>query len=469
MTPLYAAFVIGIPLLLLLVRRIASPPARQALYLTASYAFYLTFGWRFFAILLASSLFNYYWGAVVRGRPTSGVLWVGILANVALLSTFKYLPSLAALFAGSSDFGGRVAHLALPVGISFWTFQGLSYLIDQYREERLDPTLLEFLLYMGFAPTVLSGPICRLPELLPQLRHTTNATWDDVCVGARSVWVGMLMITLGRILGSGVSGRGVNWGFDHVGAQLSGADVWLLLVGYGFQLFFDFAGYSRVVIGAAQMFGIGLPENFRRPYLSPTPTAFWQRWHMSLSFWIRDYLFMPLATMRREVWWRNLALVVSMVVFGLWHKASLLFLVWGMYQGLLLLGHRLLQQWQRKRGQAAGGAWGSVFSWLITFAAINFAWIAFRAPDWQQASKLAGLALAPFSAQPSALSASFYLLVLGIVGTYFALEGLVTKLEPTRSLLTVLPVELRYVLYAGIFYFTVFHSAEPQTFIYLQF
>src|SRR5205814_8649622 len=143
---------------------------------------------------------------------------------------------------------------------------------DQYRQENLDPTLIEFMLYMGFAPTVLSGPICRLPELLPQFRENVSLSWDNVSTGARSIWIGLLMIAVARLFGGGISGQGINWGFDQTDGRLNTSDAWLLLAGYGFQLFFDFAGYSRVVIGLAGVFGIRLPENFRRPFLSPTPS-----------------------------------------------------------------------------------------------------------------------------------------------------------------------------------------------------
>jgi D-alanyl-lipoteichoic acid acyltransferase DltB (MBOAT superfamily) len=467
--PFYLALAVAVPILWLVARQVDSPRIRQALYLAASYAFYLSFGWRFFAILLASSLFNYYWGSVIRSQPTSGRLWIGVIANVALLSTFKYLPSVAGAFAETSEVANEVAHLALPIGISFWTFQALGYLIDQYREERLDPTLVEFLLFMSFAPTVLSGPICRLPDMLPQFRSSAKATWAEVREGAQSVWVGVLMIALGRLLGSGLSGHGVNWGFDHAVAPLSSADVWTLLVGYGFQIFFDFAGYSRVVIGIARMFGIVLPENFRKPYLSATPAIFWTRWHMSLSFWIRDYLFMPMATVRREVWWRNAMLVMSMVIFGLWHKASLLFLAWGTYQGLLLLAHRLYLQRQRRSGIMTASPLATAVSWVITFGAINFGWIMFRATDWTQARMLSASALTPFISRASTLSPSFYYLVIGLVGGYFLVEGLMARYGGDRPLLGRLPIELRYACYAGIFYLFVFHSTEPQAFIYSQF
>ncbi|HEV7993618.1 MAG TPA: MBOAT family O-acyltransferase [Gemmatimonadaceae bacterium] len=468
MSSLYVAFAVGIPILWLLTQRVESARVRQVLYLVASYAFYLSVGWRFFGILLASSLFNYAWGSVVRRKPTASVLWVGILANVLLLSTFKYLPALAGLFE-QSPIARSIAHLALPIGISFWTFQGLSYLFDQYRGENLDPTLVEFLLYMGFAPTVLSGPICRLPELLPQFRSAERGSWQNVAWGAQSIWIGVLMITVARYLGSGWNGQGVNWGFESLSGRLSSADTWVLLIAYGLQLFFDFAGYSRVVIGLAMLFGIRLPENFRRPFLSPTPAVFWTRWHITLSFWIRDYLFLPIATMRREVWWRNTMLVASMVIFGLWHKASLLFLLWGTYQGLLLLAHRLIQQWQRRTKRSVKGPVGTALSWLVTFAAITLGWILFRARDWNQAGSLLASALNPFSGRPSALPSDFYALVAIVAVGYVLLEWLTERLRGEGDMLSWLPIELRYLGYATIFYFTVFHSAEPQSFIYFQF
>ena len=469
MTRLYAACIVGVPLLWLLVRATRSVRGRQLLFLVASYLFYLSFGWRFFAILLASTLFNFAWGGAIRRQPTTGRLWIGIVANVSLLSVFKYLPTAAAPFADTSAVASSVAHLALPIGISFWTFQGLSYLFDQYRQENLDPTLIEFMLYMGFAPTVLSGPICRLPELLPQFRENVSPSWNNVSAGARSVWIGLLMIALARLFGSGLSGQGINWGFDQTTARLSTSDAWLLLVGYGFELFFDFAGYTRVVIGLAGMFGILLPENFRRPFLSPTPSVFWTRWHMTLSFWIRDYLFMPLATMRREIWWRNTMLVVSMVVFGLWHKASVLFLLWGTYQGLLLLAHRLIQQWQRRnRVQLSGRMWTSL-SWLVTFTAITLGWIMFRAQDWAQAGRLLRATLVPSFSHAALLPTDLYVLIIGVAVAYFVLARFEERLEPDRSVLTTIPLELRYLCYAGIAYFTLFRSAEPQSFIYFQF
>ncbi len=298
--------------------KVRSRGARQAILLIGSYALYATWGLWFAAVLLASTVMNFLLGQWLRRKPSALVLWIGIVCNLLLLGSFKYLPE----FADSVGSLHLFSHIALPLGISFWTFQAMSYLFDLYRGEELDPSFLEFALYMAFFPVAISGPICRLPDMLPQFRSEDLVPRSDVMRGISRIATGALMMQLGQLLGRGIlNAGGINAGFDKL-TRWSGPDVWCLAFGYGLQLFFDFAGYSHVAIGAAKMLGFTVPENFARPFASTTPSIFWTRWHMSLSFWIRDYVFLPLATLRREIWWRNLALVISMVLFGIWHKAT---------------------------------------------------------------------------------------------------------------------------------------------------
>src|SRR5437667_2082297 len=327
-----------------------STKGRQILLLAVSYLFYANWGIGFLSILIISSLMNYTWGCALRRKATAPRLWIGIALNLLPLAFFKYLPVLLELGpAGSWEYDlGR--QIVLPVGMSFWTFQGLSYLFDIYFEEELDPSLLEFCLYMAFWPTVLSGPICRLPSMLPQFRQLSPFGWDDLSAGSLRFVQGVIMkFVLAQILGSGWQpGEGIAAGFDQIKGGWGGVDVWLLGIGFGFLLFFDFAGYSHMVIGTARIFGIRLQENFDRPLLSTTPSMFWTRWHMSLSFWIRDYLFVPMAMQRRGMGWRNFCLLLSMVIFGLWHKGSALLMFWGAYHGFLLIFHRAWQQLHRR-------------------------------------------------------------------------------------------------------------------------
>jgi D-alanyl-lipoteichoic acid acyltransferase DltB (MBOAT superfamily) len=409
---------------LALLRKLSSVLARQLALLAGSYLLYLTWSRWFLAVLLVSTVANYFLGNWARRRPHWPALTSGILLNLVLLSTFKYLPPIAVALPFSSL--QRFAHLALPLGMSFWTFQAISYLFDQFQGEELDPTFLEFALYMAFFPVAISGPICRMQEMLPQFRSSQKVPWSKVERGFQRIATGVLMMQLARLLGQGIlSGDGVNGGFDFA-TRWSGADVWCLAIGYGLQLFFDFAGYSHIAIGAAQMLGFTVPENFDLPFQATSPSAFWTRWHMSLSFWIRDYVFLPLAVVRREMWWRNAVLVFSMLLFGVWHKATVLFVLWGCYHGVLLILHRQAQGLQRRfHWEPSTQVWEAA-SWFVTTGLISLGWIFFRAATLIQVKQMFLAVLSPASYGSHFLSGSLYFLVAGLAAGY-AIVVLVAK------------------------------------------
>jgi alginate O-acetyltransferase complex protein AlgI len=403
--------------------KVRSRIARQVVLLITSYALYLTWTPWFTAVLLTSVIMNFLVGKWLRRNPAWLPLLAGIVLNLALLSSFKYLPELAIYSPLSSI--ERLSRLALPLGISFWTFQALSYLFDLYRNEELDPSLLEFALYMAFFPVTISGPVCRMPEMLPQFRSLETTPRRDLLRGFRRIATGFLMMQLGKLLGQGIlAGDGIRNGFDQV-TRWSGPDVWCLAFGYGLQIFFDFAGYTHIALGAARALGFTVPENFERPFESTNPSIFWTRWHMSLSFWIRDYVFFPLATLRREIWWRNLALIVSMIVFGLWHRGSLLFLLWGGYHGVILVLHRQVQQLERRFNWEPPPRLWTALSWVVTIALINLGWIFFRAGVLTQAGQMLSAVLSPTSYSAHFLSPSLYFLVavLGVGYTLVRLAG----------------------------------------------
>ena len=410
--------------------RVTSRGARQLTLLAGGYALYCSWSFWFTAVLLSSTIANFLLGKWLQRSPGRAALSTGILLNLALLSSFKYLPPLAI----ASPFASleRFAHLALPLGISFWTFQAMSYLFDLYRGEELDPSFLEFALYMVFFPVAISGPICRLPDMLPQFRSRNIVRTEQIGRGLARIATGVLMMQFARLLGQGIlSGDGITSGFDRL-HHWTGPDVWCLAIGFGLQLFFDFAGYSHIAIGAAMALGFVVPENFARPFASVTPSIFWTRWHMSLSFWIRDYVFLPLAMVRREHWWRNLVLVISMVLFGLWHGATILFLLWGCYHGVLLLLHRQVQQLQFRFNWNSPSSWWNPFSWLVTMALISLGWILFRATSLAQATQMLRAVLSPGTYSSHVLSASLYLLVL-LLATGYAVVLLITDAIETES------------------------------------
>lgn len=396
--------------------KVRSRPIRLATILIASYALYLMWGVRFAAVLPASTAMNYLLGKWLRRNRSGAILFVGICLNLALLSAFKYLPEAAVHLPFSSL--QRFAHLALPLGISFWTFQAMSYLFDVYQGDDVDPSFFEFALYMVFFPVTISGPVCRMSEMLPQFRSESATRWDDIAYGCRRIATGVLMMQLAKLLGQGIlAGDGIVSGFDRV-ANWSGPDVWCLAFGYGLQLFFDFAGYSHIAIGAARALGFTIPENFARPFESTSPSIFWTRWHMSLSFWIRDYVFFPLMRLRREAWWRNLSLLIAMVLFGLWHKASILFLLWGTYHGLLLLLHRLVEGLQRRFDWTPPAIPWTVLSWVSTISLMNVGWIFFRTNSLHQAHQMLAAILSPAAYEVHFLTGSLYWLVVALAAGY---------------------------------------------------
>jgi alginate O-acetyltransferase complex protein AlgI len=344
-----------------------------------------------------------------------------------LLATFKYVPGIAVSIPVASL--QKFSHLVLPLGISFWTFQAMSYLFDLYRGEELDPSLVEFALYMAFFPVVISGPICRLPDMLPQFRSELPPSRHDIGRGLCRIATGLLMMQIAQLLGKGIlSGQGINAGFDQVKGW-SGPDVWCLALGYSLQIFFDFAGYSHLAIGAARMLGFVVPENFARPFASTTPSVFWTRWHMSLSFWIRDYVFLPLAMWRREEWWRNFCLLIAMVLFGIWHKGTFLFVLFGCYHGVLLILHRQAQQVQRRFSWTPSGRAWMGFSWILTMALISLGWIFFRANSLAQSGAMSWALLSPANYSRHVLHQSLYLLVLSLAVSYAVVLVVIDALD----------------------------------------
>ena len=471
-SPLYLLFVAIVWLAALACRW---SNARNILLLVASYVFYASWGGiPFLALLIASTWINFALGAMLRRNNTSGMLWLGLGFNLVLLGTFKYLPAFSTAFMAGSGTDAMVRTWVLPAGISFWTFQTMSYLIDIYREDDEKPTLLEFSLYVSFWPTVLSGPITRVGELIPQFRENLRPGWEDIATGIRSMITGLFFkLVLAKLLNDGIAqGEGIATGWDQIATGWGAPDVWLLAIGFGFQLFFDFAGYSLIVIGTARLFGIQLPQNFNRPYLSAAPSVFWTRWHMSLSFWIRDYVFLPLATSRREVWWRNLALVASMMIFGMWHGATLLFLAWGTYHGLLLAGHRVVQAWNRRHAAAVPPAVMTAASWLATFALISLGWIFFRAHSWAQAMEMFRAVVTPGAYRVHVVKPNAYVVTTLIVVGYLVTAALLPRVaegmkrSPWANRLVWL---LSPAFYAVLMLLIVVYSHEQSAFVYLQF
>jgi D-alanyl-lipoteichoic acid acyltransferase DltB (MBOAT superfamily) len=342
----------------------------------ASYAFYMSWNPRFGVLLLLSTMVDYVVGLRLGRSEAPGrrraLLLVSVTVNLGILGFFKYgrfFAESVAPVVGRSD--AVFMDVILPVGISFYTFQSLSYSIDVYRgTQRPCASLLDFMLYVAFFPQLVAGPIVRSGDFLPQMRARPPVPGPLVEDALARIAMGFVK----KVVLADTLGEYVDQVFGHVGV-LGGWNAVLATYAYAFQIYFDFSGYSDIAIGVAQLFGVRLPENFARPYLATSPREFWQRWHMSLSTWLRDYLYVPLGGNRRGAARMYVNVLLTMLLGGLWHGASWNFVAWGGFHGVLLAIERAMG-----RGRtAAPGAWRTWIGRAVTFNLICVGWILFRA------------------------------------------------------------------------------------------
>ena len=331
-------------------------------------------------LLPATACLNYALTQEMRrheGRPRKLILTATVLADLGVLAYFKYATFLLNDVVGamlSTNFS--IGSIALPVGISFYTFQAISYAVDVYKRKFTmdDITLLEYCFYLTFFPLLLAGPITRAKNLLPRLRRNQQAS-------SRMVWTGLWLIMLGLVKKNMISdyiGQFTTWVFDAP-QTFSGFENLAAMLGYPVQIYFDFSGYSDLSIGCAAILGFWLPDNFRFPYRSLSLTEFWRRWHISLSTWFRDYVYIPLGGNRKGTWRMYLNNFLTMLVAGLWHGASWMFVVWGALHGIGLAVHKFFS---RQLGMSIPRTpWGNALSWLVTYVYVCFAWTFFRAKD----------------------------------------------------------------------------------------
>ena len=338
----------------------------------ASAVFYGWWDWRFLSLLATSILVDYLIGrrlAVAQApRRRKALLSLSLGVNLGLLGYFKYagffVESFRSAF-GLGDAGGFDAfYIILPVGISFYTFQTLSYTIDVYRG-RLQPTesLLDFAAFVSFFPQLVAGPIERASRLLPQFAHTRSFSAEAASDGLRQFVWGLFK----KLVVANNCAVLADAAFANP-TELSALSLLVGLLAFTFQIYADFSGYSDMAIGAARLFGITLSQNFATPYLARSIPAFWRRWHISLSTWFRDYVYFPLGGSRRGPRRTYLNLAIVFLVSGLWHGAAWTFVLWGALHALYMVA------WVRFVPRQAGSVW-------ITFALVVLAWTFFRAPD----------------------------------------------------------------------------------------
>lgn len=346
-------------------------------------------------LLPATACFNYALTqemALREGRTRKLLLATVVVADLAVLAYFKYATFILNDVIGlmlRTNFS--LGSIVLPVGISFYTFQGISHAVDVYRRRfTMNTTLLEYFFYLTFFPLLLAGPITRAENLIPRLRRNRQAS-------SRMVWSGLWLIMLGLVKKNMVSdyiGQFTTWVFDAP-QTFSGFENMAALLGYPVQIYFDFSGYSDMSIGAAAILGFWLPDNFRFPYRALSLTDFWRRWHISLSTWFRDYLYIPLGGNRKGTVRMYANNFITMLVAGLWHGASWMFVIWGALHGFGLCVHKFFSR--QLHITIPSTLWGNTLSWLITYVYVCFAWSFFRSQSLTQLGTMYEKIVADFS------------------------------------------------------------------------
>ncbi len=373
---------------------------RNAWTLAASYFFYACWDWRFLFLLMFSTLVDYCVGRALHATPGGNgpvrrrYLVASLVTNLGILGTFKYFGFFVDSFVDLLAAFGIEAHrptlnVVLPVGISFYTFQSLSYTIDIYRG-RMRPArnLLNLAAYVSFFPQLVAGPIERSGHLLPQIESRARLTLDAAVDGGWLILWGLVkkMLVADRVAVY------VNTVFATPDAY-SPATCLMAVVLFAVQIYCDFSGYSDIARGTAKLLGIDLMVNFRTPYFATSLRDFWHRWHISLSTWFRDYLFIPLGGSKGSPWLTRRNILATFIVSGLWHGAAYTYLIWGALHGI---GY-LLDPFSRKgmTGAPRRGWASSLAGWACTFAFVNVAWVFFRASSLSDALTILGKIASP--------------------------------------------------------------------------
>ncbi len=462
-------------LVVIVVYRIVDHRAQNRLLLVASYLFYGFWDYRFLSLIFISTVVDFFASRKISETDNVGRkkfwLYVSIVFNLGMLGFFKYWNFFTGEFSQLLEVIGLnnsvpVLNVVLPVGISFYTFQTMSYTIDVYRGDT-KPTnrFFDFALYVSFFPQLVAGPIERSHHLLPQVLLKRSSNSNDFNEGFYHVLTGLFK----KVVIADNMAPIVNAVFSRPMSELTGMEVLVGVYAFAFQIYGDFSGYSSIAKGIAKWMGFDLMWNFKNPYFAHTPSDFWCRWHISLSSWLRDYLYIPLGGSRKglAITFRNL--IATMGLGGLWHGAGWTFIMWGLYHGLLLLVYRLFQVFKHKKPdkEEQGFNLRRIFKIVIFFHLICISWLLFRAESIGQASNMllkifTDLSFTDFVGY-GLVSIAFYIIPLLMLEYWTERTGNLLVLLDSRLIVQVL-VYLYFIMML-----IIFPPLVSQEFIYFQF
>ena len=446
--------------------------------LISSYIFYGWWDWRFLILIIISSATDFIIGKYLFAssgiRTKRWLLFLSVFINIGILLFFKYfnffIDSFQSLTGIDADKGWSTLHIILPVGISFYTFQTLSYTIDIYRG-KIKPTqsVITFFTFVAFFPQLVAGPIERAQRLIPQFEKLAAFSYRQASSGLKlMLWGFFKKMVIADQLATLVDAV-----YSQPG-QYNGLGIVFATFLFGYQIYCDFSGYSDIAIGTARLFGVELMTNFKVPYLSTSFQEFWRRWHISLSTWFRDYVYIPLGGNRKGEIFRIRNILITFLVSGLWHGANVTFIIWGAFHGLLYIIEKsaasvLLLSEKLK----------VYLGWISTFILVNFAWLFFRAESWQQIKILLNKVFLNDSVATNGFKELLFEngnftapgRMLIFMFPLFLLAEFLMKEKSFDEFVSNLsrPLEwgIFYLLILSILFFGVLHSA-PQ-FIYFQF
>ena len=367
-------------------RRLGAFRLAKTCLIAASLIFYAWWDWRFVGLLLASALLNWMIGRLIvmskNRRGAMAMLALGLCIDLGTLATFKYGLFLADALTFHLGERSSLYIWILPLGISFWTFEQIIFLVDTYRGEQNRLSLKDYLAFVTFFPRLIAGPIIRPRDFFASYAQWTSPIPGEfIAAGATLISIGLFK----KVCLADQLGQIVNPVFKLAdgGSPVTTLDAWAATLGFAFQIYFDFSGYSDIAIGLALIFGIRLPPNFDFPYKSVSIVEFWRRWHISLSTFLRDYLYIPLGGNRRGRLREAANIMMTMGLGGLWHGAGVNFLIWGLLHGCYVTVAHFGARAIPLRGRLVTGA-----SAVLTFGAVLLAWVYFRADSFSGATTI---------------------------------------------------------------------------------
>ena len=477
-------FAIFLPIVFLLYWFVAQKNLKlqNALIVVASYVFYGWWDWRFLSLIIFSTVVDYLIGQRLRTEDKQSkrkvLLWTSIIVNLGFLGFFKYYNFFLENFVDAfSLFGMQInansLNIILPVGISFYTFQTLSYTIDVYRK-KLEPTkdFMAFSAFVCFFPQLVAGPIERATNLLPQFYKKRTFEYHKAVDGMRQILWGLFK----KVVIADNCAEFANQIFNN-SADMNGSTLVLGAIFFTFQIYGDFSGYSDIAIGTSRLFGFDLKQNFATPYFSRDIAEFWRRWHISLSTWFRDYLYIPLGGSRGGTWMKVRNTFAIFLVSGFWHGANWTFIIWGALNAIYFLPLLLTNNNRKNIGVVAEGkllpSLRELFAMLTTFALTVFGWIFFRAENVSHAfNYIGGIFSESLFKVPYFKDGTNSYSTIGFIFFFILIEWLGRKdkfaIESLKEKSILIRITVYLIIYIVITEFLINHK-ESQEFIYFQF